>query len=230
MSLRECNGERSRLFKIIKTGSGLLLCFCHMAFAETCSDITTHIPMAFSRPHLPWYNSSSGTTSCFLDGLDFSLPFLQPWPFPLELSTHLSYVVIYLILFCSLYIGYGQPYSLSWLRLSGNFSTKFQAHVHSRAQVAPPCPLDLSSRVNPQTELYPPTLFPRPPPSLGPLSLPHRSNSGLAFCSSLLTGYLAQVFLLFLEWSFAKSSDFVTPKLYSLLVTHSDQAAFKVSS
>lgn len=91
-------------------------------------------------------------------------------------------------------------------------------------QVAPPCPLDLSSRINPQTELcHLPSspVLPVPRPALPP----HRNNSGLTFCSSLLTGYLAQVFLLFLQWSFAKSSDFVTPKLYNLLVTHSDQAA-----
>lgn len=130
-----------------------------------------------------------------LMGWTFLSHFSNPDLFLLNCSTHLSCHSHILILFSSLHIGYGQPCSLSWLRFSGNFSTKLQAHIYSRAAGGSSLPTGSLLKNKPSDRALPPTPLPQASPSPRPALPPHRNNSGLAFCSSLLTGYLAQVFL-----------------------------------
>lgn len=132
---------------------------------------------------LPWWAGLFSPISPTLTFSSWTVPHICP------------VIVIYMILFSSLHIGYGQPYSLSWLRFSGNFSTKLQAHIYSRAAGGSSLPTGSLLKNKPSDRALPPTPLPQASPSPRPALPPHRNNSGLAFCSSLLTGYLAQVFL-----------------------------------
>ena len=205
---------------------GPRFCFCHLASAETRNDITTHTPMGFLqatssliwlsiRNHLllPWWAGLFSPISPTLSFSSWTVPHFCP------------VVVIHLILFCSLHIGHGQPYSLSWLRFSGDFSTKLQAHANCRAPGGSSLPTGSLLENKPSDRALPPTPLPQASPSLGLLSLPTATTLAWPFAAASELVTWPRFFLVFLEWSFAKSCGFVTPKLYNLLVTHSDQAA-----